>query len=142
LPRIEWEDAFSVNNTEIDNQHKKWIDIYNTMHEGLTAKEGSSPKNIGAEVLEEMYEYASYHFHFEEEYMTAINYPEVSTHRRLHKNFDTQIYSYIRDIQEGRILLNSQILKTIKNWLLDHILIEDKKFASFHEKQNRSVSNK
>ena len=35
MPKIEWDDSFSVNNIEIDDQHKKWIEIFNKMHESL-----------------------------------------------------------------------------------------------------------
>ena len=133
MPKIQWDDSFSVNNDELDNQHKKWIEILNTLHDSLVAKDVTFTKNSGAEALEAMHEYALNHFSFEEEYMSKIDYPEVVAHRRIHKDFDTLIYSYNRDIREGNIVLNTEIIKLMENWLLDHILIEDKKFALFAE---------
>ncbi|BBO74744.1 hypothetical protein DSCW_21610 [Desulfosarcina widdelii] len=44
------------------------------------------------------------------------------------------IYSYLRGTQEGKLILNTKVIKLIKNWLLDHIMIEDKKFATFLKK--------
>jgi hemerythrin len=131
MPEIKWDDSFSVNNIEIDNQHKKWIEILNKVHDSLMSIDAKSFLNITAEALEAMHEYARKHFSFEEEYMHEIGYPDVVAHRRIHKDFDSLIYSYNRDIREGKIVLNTELLKIIKNWLFDHILIEDKKYAAF-----------
>ena len=136
MPKIEWDDSFSVNNIEIDDQHKKWIEIFNKMHENLMTGDNTTQQIAGAEALKAMHEYALNHFSFEEKYMREINYPDLIKHHRIHKDFDTQIFSYNRDIQEGKIVLNSHIIKLIKNWLLDHIQIEDKKYALFSEGQS------
>ncbi len=135
MSKIEWDESFSVNNREIDNQHKEWIKIYNKMYEGLIGADSNTYQDTAVEVLEAMLEYTRKHFSFEEEYMRKINYPDVIEHYRIHKDFDTQIYGYSRDIREGRVVLNSQILKIIENWLLDHILVEDKKYA-MHQNEN------
>jgi len=80
-----------------------------------------------------MYEYVLNHFSYEEEYMRKIKFPDIVRHRRIHKDFDNLIYSYNRDIREGKIVLNTAIIKLIKNWLVDHILNEDKKYAAFNK---------
>ena len=82
------------------------------------------------DALEAMQLYAYEHFRFEEEYMQKIHYPNFVKHRRIHKDFDDLIYAYSRDLLEGKIVLNSEIIKIIRNWLVDHILNEDKKFAA------------
>jgi hemerythrin len=135
MSEIEWDDSFSVNNIEIDNQHKQWIAIYNKMYEGLIAADCNAYQDTAAEVLQAMLDYTRKHFLFEEEYMREIDYPDITKHYRIHKDFDSQIYSYSRDLREGKVVLNSQILKLIENWLLDHILIEDKKYA-MHQNNN------
>lgn len=129
MSKIEWDASFSVNNVEIDNQHKEWINIYNKMHDSLTTADSAAYQKAATEVIQAMLEYSRKHFSFEEEYMRKIGYPDFVEHYRLHKDFDTLIYTYNRDIQEGRVVLNSQVLKVIENWLLDHILVEDKKYA-------------
>lgn len=128
---IKWDESFSVGNTEIDEQHKKWIAIYNNMHEGLTGGGSSNLANLAANSLEEMHDYAKNHFQFEEEYLKRINYPELVDHRRLHRDFENKIYNYTREIRDGKILLNTSIIKMIRNWLVEHILQEDKKYSDF-----------
>lgn len=138
MPGIEWDDSFSVNNTEIDNQHKKWIEIFNIVHESLMAKDDTTYLTIAEVALKEMSEYALNHFSFEEEYMHEISFPGIVGHRRIHRDFETLIFSYYRDIREGRLVLNTEVLSLIKNWLLDHILIEDKKYAAFIKDKSTS----
>lgn len=131
MAKIEWNDSFSVNNAEIDGQHQKWIAIYNNMDQSLIT--GSVQQNDGAKTLKAMQDYARYHFSFEEEYMREINYPDFIKHHRIHKDFDNLIYNYYRKIQDGDLVLNSEIIGILKDWLLNHIAKEDKKYSLFVE---------
>jgi hemerythrin len=139
MSRIEWDDALSVKNDEIDDQHKKWIEIHNRLHEVLLSGNMDDVNKIGVETLQEMQEYAHYHFNFEEEYMEKINYPGIVEHRRLHKDFDTRIYNTNREVQDGQVVLNSAILKVLKSWLLEHILHEDQKYCRFLQDTSSGV---
>lgn len=129
MPKIEWNESFSVHNAEIDSQHKKWIEIFNKMHEILMAEDYKALDTAGAEALKAMQDYALYHFNFEEEYMRTMNYSGLSEHKGIHKDFYNQICAYNKDIHDGKMVLNTEIMKLIKNWLLDHIKIEDKKYV-------------
>jgi hemerythrin len=131
MSRIEWDDALSVKNDEIDAQHKKWIEIHNRLHDVLINGSIDQIEKVGVETLQAMQEYIRYHFKFEEEYMKRINFPGLVEHRRLHKDFDTQIYNSNREILEGQVVLNSGIVKVLKHWLLEHISQEDQKYRRF-----------
>ena len=131
MSRIEWNETLSVHNAEIDEQHKKWISIHNQLHDALIGGTFDQVEKTGAETLEAMQEYVRYHFKFEEEYMKKINYPGIVEHRRIHKDFDNQIYKYNREFLEGQTVLRSEIMKLLKNWLLEHILHEDQKYYRF-----------
>ena len=136
MPKIEWDESFSVHNAEIDGQHKKWIELFNKTHNILMKSDIEASLDPGIEAIKAMQDYACYHFKFEEEYMRTMNYPDFFNHKRLHKDFDDKIYSYSRLVHEGKLVSNTEILKLIRNWLLDHITIEDKKFAQYFETKN------
>ena len=131
MPHIEWDESFSVGDAEIDRQHKTWLGIFNKMHNFLIKKDIESSRRTALDSLQAMQDYAKDHFSFEEEYMRKINYPDLLEHRRIHKNFDNRIYQYYREALEGRLVLNTEIIKIIRNWLLEHILVEDKKYNLF-----------
>ena len=129
MSQIKWDTSFSVNNSVIDSQHKKWIDIYNRMDKVLLEGDLDSEKDINAEAQQSMLDYSRYHFEFEEEYLYSIGYSDIVKHARLHKDFDNLIYQYYRQVCDGEIVLNTELLKVIKSWLLNHILVEDKKYV-------------
>lgn len=133
MGKIQWDESYSVNNQEIDDQHKKWIAIFNRMHNILLSSGQEELKTIASESLKAMSDYAEYHFKSEEEYLRRINYPELFEHRRLHRDFASQIYQYNRDINNGEMILNTEIIKIIREWLTHHILKEDKKYCIYAE---------
>ena len=131
MPRIEWDESFSVHHAEIDEQHKNWIDIYNRLADVLDEGDAEAQKRITVETLQAMLDYAKHHFQFEEAYMQAIGYPARGSHTRLHRECDALIYEAYVSIQEGNTVLNRDLLELIKEWLLNHILVEDKKYGQF-----------
>jgi len=136
--RMEWDPSFSVNNAEIDGQHKEWIGIFNKMHAGLIKGNENDLQAIIRESLRAMQDYARYHFEFEEALMRKIGYPDLVRHMRMHKDFDALIYRYNRDLNDGEIILGTELIKIIKDWLLEHIRVEDKKYAPYiAEYENR-----
>lgn len=134
---IEWDESFSIDHAEIDEQHKKWIAIHNILHKTLIEGNPASLQEAAIKALQEMYDYTRYHFAFEEAYLARIGYPDIREHWRLHKDFDSLIYGYLRDSQKGEIpVLNSELVKILQNWLLHHILIEDMKFSQLPGKKS------
>jgi len=132
MPTIEWDDSFSVGHEEIDAQHRKWIAIFNEMHKALLFGKPQDLAQAGRRAMKEMMDYAEYHFSFEEAYMKETGYPGVSDHIRLHRDFRDLVYRYNREMEDGTgLILNTDIIKIIKNWLLNHILKEDRKYADF-----------
>jgi len=128
MPRIEWEGSFSVNNREIDDQHKKWIAIINELHDSMM--KGDISLGMTLNTMKSMKEYVKYHFEYEEEYMRKINYPGMTEHIKIHARFYVLISQYYNDLQSGKMVLNSEIMSILMNWLKDHILNTDKKYIS------------
>lgn len=131
MAQIIWNESYSVHNAVIDGQHKEWIAIYNRLDKILCQGVGSDLANAAVEALKAMQEYASYHFRQEEQYLKEINYPALVAHRRLHTDFDDQLYNYSRQLRNGQLILNSELLSILKNWLLNHIMQEDQKYCAF-----------
>lgn len=131
MPRIEWDHSFSVNNDEIDKQHKKWIAIINDLHDSLIKGNINEIDYSAMEAMKSMREYVKDHFTYEEDYMKSINYPDLAKHQNIHSKFYVQISEYYDDLKSGKLVLNTRIMKILMNWLKDHILNEDKKYNIF-----------
>lgn len=132
---IEWHESFSVENNEIDEQHKKWIEIYNKMYEALISNKTGEMSAATINSLQAMYAYTQQHFKLEEEYMRSISFSQQVAHWRIHKDFEKLIYEYNRKIKTEEFVLSTEVLTIIKDWLLDHILNEDQKYRHFLEEK-------
>ena len=137
MSRIDWDDSFNTQNAEIDKQHMKWIKIYNELHETLINGNGKNLLGITSTTLKLMGDYAYYHFKYEEDFMKSIDFPHIVEHKRQHKDFDSQIYELNRDVREGKTVLNTQLIKIMRNWIVEHILHADKKYVEYSNSLNK-----
>lgn len=133
MPPIEWDESFSIGNETIDSQHKRWIELYNELDRVMMDSIPTDLVRLKINALQIMQEYTGYHFRYEENFMKKIGYPELASHWRQHKNFDYKVFEYLRHIEKGGIVLNTEIIKVIRDWLIHHILHEDMKIRSFQE---------
>lgn len=131
MAQIEWSDSMSVNNAVIDAQHKEWISIYNRMDNTLLHGGVGQVANAVEDAFRAMREYTSYHFQEEEQYLKEIHYPGLIMHRRMHTDFDDLLFNYSRELRNGNLILGSEVIDILKNWLLNHILHEDQQYRIF-----------
>jgi len=124
--KIEWEDNYSVGHQEIDNQHKQWIAFYNELHDYMMSG-GTEGKQL--EMLKKIIDYTDYHFKYEEHLMKEFGFEHLIPHVREHVAFRNKMTELYNDVEHGELVLNSQLLSKMLNWLTDHILSEDKKYA-------------
>lgn len=124
---IEWNNSLSVDNVNIDNQHKQLIIEINNFLNAMI--QGNGEKSINS-ILKRLENYVVEHFKAEEEYMESINYSGINQHRKIHANFIEKLNdladNYKRNGASAR--LASIIQNEVAKWLIDHISIEDKKY--------------
>ena len=127
MPVMEWTDDLDVGFGEINEQHKRWIAIYNKAHERMMG--GRELETLAVDALREMVDYTRYHFECEEKLMADIGYPDLERHSSLHLSFTRRLDEISDQVERGTIFLNSEIIKVIQSWLVNHIMTEDKKIA-------------
>ncbi|GJQ57903.1 MAG: hemerythrin [Candidatus Scalindua sp. AMX11] len=138
MPLIDWNESFSVNIEEIDEQHKRWIAMINDLHDSLLKDHTNDINHTAVKTMESMKEYVRDHFIYEEDYMRVINYPDFVGHQNIHCKFYEQISKYYDDLKANKILLNTDIMKTLINWLKNHIIDEDSKYSIFAQEGDSS----
>ena len=123
-----WNDSFSVNVAEIDKQHQKLIQFINDLNDAMKQGKG---KDVLGNILNELINYTSVHFKFEEKYFDQHNYPSKDAHKLEHINLVKKVMDFRNDFQQGRLAVSVELLSFLVNWLKNHILIEDKKYSAF-----------
>jgi hemerythrin len=82
------------------------------------------------EVVNELKDYAKYHFEHEEEYMNEKKFRKYLSHKVAHDGFIEKINEYdaeIVDENQKESLL--ELLDFLTSWLVEHILKQDKLYA-------------
>ncbi len=128
---IEWDNKFSVNISDIDKDHKKFIDIIN---KAIAAKQRNKNSEGAERALNEAMQHISKHFIIEEIYMIKFNYPEYQYHRAEHLGFTTKTITYLNRIANGDSQIIDEILEYFKQWLVNHIQETDRKYIDCFNK--------
>jgi len=127
---IEWKDAYSVGNLDIDTQHKKLFEIAGRAYALLKDDMLGDKYDEIIGIVDELKDYTVYHFSFEEEYMRKIGYKKFLSHKTIHDDFIERINSVnLNDIDSDQSRYLMETLDFIVNWIGEHILGTDKRYA-------------
>jgi hemerythrin-like metal-binding protein len=125
---ISWNENYSVKIKDIDDQHKKLIDLINELHYAMKSGRG---KEVVGKILLELVKYTEQHFSFEEKLFTKYNYPEGRTHSKTHQDLIDQLNEFISKYDSGQNTLSIELMNFLRDWLTNHIMGTDKKYISF-----------
>ena len=123
-----WDAKYSVNIVEIDRQHQKLFSLFNDLYEAM--QEGHGNDVIG-EVLTSVVDYTAYHFAHEEALFRQYGYPDEVAHRAEHAKLAEQAKVLVQKHQAGQSHVSMATLKFLCDWLNDHIMGSDRKYAPF-----------
>jgi len=123
---LTWSPMFSVGVQEIDDQHKKLIDLANKLNDQMTSGKG---KEILDKVFQELVAYTQSHFAMEERLMAKHNYTATTRHMDEHKKLVVTVSDLKKKHDSGQDVLTSQVMTFLRDWLTKHILQTDKAFG-------------
>ena len=123
---IQWDDSFSVNVREIDQQHQKLVGMLNDFEERLR----QDPNQAFQALLDSLVEYTQYHFSTEEKYFEKFSYSDARAHIEEHRKFVEKVLDVRSSfIKHGKLILFFEITSFLKDWLTTHIKGSDKAYA-------------
>lgn len=123
---LDWSDHFSVKINEIDKQHRKLIEMINTLHAAMVARQGREAQKV---IIDEMVDYAHSHFALEERYLRESAFPWYATHKLEHEAFTVKALELQREVSHAGFILTLEILNFLKDWLQEHILGTDMRYV-------------
>jgi hemerythrin len=127
MKELIWDEVLSVQNDEIDKDHRILVDLFNLL--GRSVVSGESRLYVET-VLEELIRCAAWHFCHEERLMMKAGYEELEEHRQEHLD----LMDSVRDLQEqihrtGK--MEEEEFEILEKWLTGHILVADMKFGEY-----------
>ncbi|MDE2586163.1 MAG: hemerythrin family protein [Betaproteobacteria bacterium] len=134
---VAWNDSYSVGMLEIDEQHKALFGTINRLWAVLVGGKGDNAEVL--RLIDELERYTVAHFSAEEAFMAQAGYPELVAHKVLHKNFVQRIAEERQGVVQGK-RLSLDLLHFLKDWLVDHILVQDQQYAIFCRQDKKRTS--
>jgi hemerythrin-like metal-binding protein len=125
---IRWRESYETGIGSMDVQHRKLIDLMNTLFKMIRNQEANDSIN---EVLGEMNKYAEMHLHDEESILMNNNYPDLSNHIALHRNYREKVRMLIDESKNGNEAIINETYLFLRKWWMEHIVKEDKQYGEF-----------
>ena len=123
-----WDNALSVQVQEIDDDHRKLVDLYNILNHSVV--EGDATNYIEA-VMEELITCTVWHFRHEERLMLKYGYEGFAEHKLEHQELIESAKELQQKLlQEGK-QVSSEDIEFLEHWLIGHILGTDMDLGSY-----------
>ena len=123
-----WGSILSVGVEEIDEDHRKLVNIFNILNHAVT--EGESPEYLAA-VLEELINCTVWHFSHEDRLMLKYDYEGLEQHRAVHQ----ELIKSAKELQQKALQADKPMVDEdivyLERWLTEHILTEDLRLGSY-----------
>jgi hemerythrin-like metal-binding protein len=134
-PFLEWSPTMSVGHAEMDRQHQVLFAIANKLNAAVRIGHG---REVTGRLLDELVDYTTNHFGFEERLMAKHDYAGRSRHVENHRKLTEDVLKYKRDFEGGTGAVSIELLGFLRDWLINHILRADRDFGNDMAKRGLS----
>ena len=128
---LKWNDAYTMGEEKIDEQHKGLFTLSNEIYHLVEAGVDDSDKF--RELFMALNDYSIEHFIYEEMYLEKEGYPELKEHIKQHLEFSDKLKALALGINNETHI--KSIGDFVTTWLLQHVLDEDMKYKNFMDDQ-------
>lgn len=128
---IKWEDSFSLGIKQLDEHHMHLLDLLNRAYSACML---NNPIAEFRAIIDELYDYTTYHFSAEERVMKENHYPGLPDQEQEHGTFVRKLASYRQEMERGNISSTIELVELtefLANWFRDHIVDVDKKLGVY-----------
>ncbi|MEK7413031.1 MAG: hemerythrin family protein [Planctomycetota bacterium] len=125
MPTIGWSDDLSIDDSQIDFQHRQLLDAIGDLEDALAA---GDPQRV-AQAMPFLRLYAQVHFVDEERVLGLIGWPELAQHQKMHESFRQRLGELEGAVRRGDMAAGATLLGFLAAWLSGHIRGEDRRFA-------------
>ncbi len=125
MTQIDWKASYSVGVRELDQQHRRILEIINDFAQ-IGDRAGQEKEIYGT--LNALVKYAQSHFKAEERLMSKHHYEGLDRQKEEHAAFTAQVFEFNRKLAAHNPTVYHQIVNYLQQWFIDHILGLDKNY--------------
>jgi hemerythrin len=130
MPLLCWSAQLSVGVAEFDEEHRGLLGLLNELYDAMQLDQGAATLPA---IFEDLATYTAVHFAHEEQMMALHRFPELPAHSAEHRALIKQLEELrLRYERDGAgVVLTTEVLSFLKNWLLKHIHGTDKRYGPY-----------
>lgn len=130
---LKWDDSYSIGIEHIDQEHRQLIEVFGALYRKVAHQNG---KECFQKLIDFVEVYVKAHIESEERFQKAIDFEFYEDHKTIHREFLAQV-EHRKKAHKGKHITNHDLIEInlfMREWLLHHILVEDKKIGVFFNK--------
>lgn len=128
IEHLEWQVKWNCGNDDIDNDHRRLIELSNQLIE--TAMTDATPEDMEIKIMA-LLSHISYHFEREESILEDLAYDQLAEHRQLHEALLIEAGKLKLQYSEKRVDVDEFTAFLLGKVVMGHLLFEDSKFFSY-----------
>lgn len=128
MKTITWDDGLSVEVDEIDDDHRKLVELYNLLIQAINEAE---PADYIDALLEELISCTVWHFRHEERLMLKYEYAAFEEHKSEHRDLIEGARELQQKFHQNNKQLSSDDIEYLSQWLTEHIVGNDMRLGFF-----------
>lgn len=127
MPIMTWDKSLDIGVAPMNHEHQDILDLMNKIYDARAEGREGAVINL---LVSQLGACCTHHFADEERYMAQIGYPELETHKLLHKKLLTNFTQHAADIRAAGGKPTDAFFTFLKFWLSSHIKGVDIKYAA------------
>jgi hemerythrin len=128
MKELAWDKTLSVEVPEIDEDHRRLVDLYNILSHAVAERE--SDEYIAA-VTDELIACTLWHFRHEERLMLKHGYDGLAEHRAEHEELIASAKELQQKLKAQDKAVSSQEVEFLERWLVGHIYGADMQMGAY-----------
>jgi len=133
----QWDKSLETGHEKIDEQHKQ---LFSTLDKITQESQQGRGKDEIYNTLNFLNQYTIMHFMTEEKLQKETGYPDYLAHKKIHDDFKATVKDLTNKlIEKGPVKeLIDAAVKTVGDWLITHIKVNDIKMAAYLKSKGSS----
>ena len=128
MKEIIWDESLSVEVDEIDEDHRKLVNLFNMLSHSVAERDA---ENYIEAILEELISCTIWHFRHEERLMLQYKYEGLEEHKIEHNALIDSVKELQQKFHKANKLLTNEDIEYLETWLTEHILGQDMKLGFY-----------
>lgn len=123
-------DGLKLGIPEIDEQHKKLVDLTNDFMKLVLSDEEINWSECLLKMINEMLSYSQEHFTYEEKLMAEYNFALLEEHKKRHNEFLMYTATQFAGVSNVTKTDALNVLNFLREWLVNHVAKDDKLYVN------------